>query len=198
MLAHPLDPLPTIGPINPDPAYLFTCPAELRTEEPGACGVRHRSGRDDHDHEEPQRLDEEMPFAALSFFPTIIASFPTQFRGLNALPVEAACGGVLVAALCLAHAEPQGVMSPLPVPAVAPWAAISVYTGPLGILMGKHTPLHAPVDDIENGIDHRPHIACAVASTQLGWWDQIFDTIPCGISKVCRVWFGSQPSSVPN
>jgi len=64
--------------------------------------------------------------------------------------------------------------------------------------MGEQAPFDAPVDDIENGIDHRPHIEFAAASTRLGWRDQIFDKIPFGISKVCRVWFGSHPSSLPN
>src|SRR5215208_3404184 len=139
-----------------------------------------------------------MPFAAFHLFPTIIAPFPAQFCRLDALTIEAARRGVLVAACFLAHTGPQGVMHSLPVPAVAPLAEIPVHTRPLRILMGQHPPFDAPVDDIENGLDHRPHIECAGASPRLGWWDQIFDTIPFGISQVCRVWCGSHPSSVPN
>jgi hypothetical protein len=198
MLAHPLDPWPAIGSIDPDQASLFTRPAEPRKEEPGACGVRHRRGRDEHGHEEPQRLDEEMPFAALHLFPALVAPLPAQFCGLDALTVEAARRGVLVAARCLAHLSAQGVVEPLPVPAVAPWAEIPVHARPFWILMGEHPPFDAPIDNIKERMDHRPHIEFAVASTRLRWWDQIFDKIPFGISKVCRVWFGSHPSRIPN
>src|SRR5262245_43037507 len=197
MWAPPLDQLPAIGSIDPDHASLFTRPAEPRKEEPGARGVRHRSGRDDHGHEEPQRIDAERRVAAFYLFPAIVAPLPAQFCGLDALTVEAARGGVLRATRFLAHPGPQGGMQPWPVPAVAPLAEIPVHTGPLRILMRQHTPLDAPGDDIENGMNHRPHIEFAVASTWLGWWDQIFDTIPFGISKVCRVGFGSHPSRIP-
>src|SRR5919199_2844012 len=152
MLPHPLDQVPAIGPTDQDKAKLLPPPAEPRKEEPGPCGVRYRSGRDEHGHEGPQRIDEEMSFAAFHLFTTIIAPLPAQLRGLDALTVEAARRGVLVAALFLAHTGPQGVMQPLPVPAVTPLAEKPVHTGPLRILMGQHTPFDAPIDDIENGI----------------------------------------------
>jgi hypothetical protein len=64
--------------------------------------------------------------------------------------------------------------------------------------MGEHPPFDAPIDNIKERMDHRPHSEFAVASTRLRWWDQIFDKIPFGISKVCRVWCGSHPSRIPN
>ena len=64
--------------------------------------------------------------------------------------------------------------------------------------MGEHTPFDAPIDDIKDGIDHRPHLQHAVPPTRLGWRDQMFDTIPFGISKVCRVWFRGHSHSLPN
>ena len=64
--------------------------------------------------------------------------------------------------------------------------------------MGEHPPFDAPIDNIEEGIDHRAYIQLAMAPTRFGWRDQIFDKSPFGISKVCRVWFGSHPSSLPN
>ena len=137
-----------------------------------------------------------MAFAAFDLFAAIVAALPSQFCGLDALAVQAARGGVLVAARLLAHLGAQGVVEALPVPAVTPLAEIPVHTGPLRILMGEHAPFDAPVDDIKDGIDHRAHIQFAVASTRFGWWDQIFDTIPFGISEVCGVWFGSSSLTV--
>jgi hypothetical protein len=64
--------------------------------------------------------------------------------------------------------------------------------------MREHPPFDTPVDDIEDRIDHRPHIEFTGAPTGLGWGDQIFDTIPFGISEVCRVWMGIHPYRTPN
>ena len=64
--------------------------------------------------------------------------------------------------------------------------------------MREHAPFDAPVNDIKDRIDHRPHLQLAVAPTRLGWGDQIFDKIPFGISEVCGVWIGVHPQSVLN
>jgi len=67
------------------------------------------------------------------------------------------------------------------------------------MVWGRHRAQVADaVIEAEDGIDHRPHLELAVAPTRLGRRDQIFDKSPFGISKVCRVWFGSHPSSVLN
>jgi hypothetical protein len=64
--------------------------------------------------------------------------------------------------------------------------------------MGEHAPFDAPVDEIKNGLDYRSHIECAVATTRLRGWEQIFDKIPFGISEVRGVWIGVHPQSVLN
>ena len=198
MLGHPLHQLPTIGAVDPDQPELFTGPAEPRKEETCSRRVRHRGGRDNHGHEEPERIDEEMPFAAFHLFTAIVAALPSELRGLDALAVETASCWVLVAPSLLAHLGAQRIMEALPVSTVAPLAEIPVHTRPLGILMGEHPPFNAPIDDIKERIDHRAHIQLAVASTGLGWGDQIFEKIPFGISEVCRVWMGIHPYRIPN
>ena len=198
MLGDPLDQLSTIGAIDPEQAQLFAGPTEPSEEEPGASRIRHRGGGDEHGHEQPQGIDQEVPFASFDLFPTVVATLPAQFRRLDTLAVETASGGMFVATFLLAHLGTQGVVEALPGTAIAPLAEIPVHTGPLRILMRKHPPFDAPVDDIKNGIDHRPHIQLAVAPTRLGRWDQIFDKIPFGISEVCGVWSGVHPHSVLN
>ena len=198
MLSDPLHQLPAIGPIDPEQAELFAGPTQPGKEESSASWIGHRSGGDDHSHEQAQGIDQEVSFASFDLFPTVVATLPAQFRGFDALAVQTARRGVLVAARCLAHPSPQGVMQPLPVATVAPLAEIPVHTRPFGILMGQHAPFDTPVNDIKEGIDHGAHIEFTVAPTRFGWWDQIFDTIPFGISKVCGVWIGVHPQSVPN
>ncbi len=131
-------------------------------------------------------------------FALVVATLSAQFRGLDALTINAARRRVLVTARLLAHPGAQGVVEALPVPAVTPLAAIPVDTGPLWIFMGEHPPCDARIDDRKDSIDHRPHIELAVAPPRLGWRDQIFEKIPFGISKVCGVWIGIHPQSVLN
>ena len=198
MVAHLFHQLPPIGPIDPDQTQLFTGPAESGKEQARPRRVRHRGSRDDDGQEESQRIHQDMPFAAFDIFAFIVAPLAPEFGRLHTLAIEATSGGVFVASCLLAYLSAQGIVEPLPVPAVTPWAAIPIDTGPLRIFMGEQPPFDAPIDDIKERIDHRAHIELAMAPTRLGWRDQIFDKSPFGISEVCRVWFCSHPSSVPN
>src|SRR5262249_40356560 len=134
----------------------------------------------------------------LDVFAFVVAAFSSECGRLDTLAVEAASGGMFVVLSLLAHVGTQGVVEPLPGAAVAPLAEIPIHPGPLRILMREHAPFDAPVDNIKERVDHRSHIQCAVASTWLGWWNQIFDKIPFGISEVCGVWIGVHPLSVLN
>src|SRR5437870_7478400 len=99
-----------------------------------------------------------MAFAPFNVFAFVVAALPSQLRGLDALTVDAARRRVLVTARLLAHPGAQGVVETLPVPAVTPLAEIPVHTGPLRILMGEQAPFDAPIDDIEDDMDNRPHL----------------------------------------
>jgi len=197
-VAHPCHQLSPIAPIDPEQPQLCTGAAESRKAQAGPRWVGDRGGRDKHGHQEPERIDQQRAFAPFDVFALVVAALPSQFRGLDALTVETAGRGMFVAPGLLAPVGAQGVVEALPVPTVTPVADILVHTGPLRILMGEHAPFDAPVNDIKNGIDHRPHIQLAGAPTRLGWWDQRLDKIPCGISEVCGVWIGVHPQSVRN
>src|SRR5215510_10148606 len=196
MLAHPCHQLSPIAPITLEQPPFFTGAAEPCQQQAGPSGVGHRSSCDQYSHQEAQGINQQMAFVPFDVFAFVVAAFPTQFRGLDTLAVEAASRGMFVASSLLAHLGAQGVVEALPVSAVAPLTEIPVHTGPLWILMGEHAPFDAPVNDIKNGIEHRPHIQFAVASTRFGWWDQIFDTLPFGIREVCGGWIGVHPQSV--
>jgi hypothetical protein len=196
MLAAPFHQLASLRAINPEQPQLFpgaTAPCQAQA---GPCWVGHRSGRDDHDQQEPQRIDHQMACAPLDVFAFIVAALSAQCCRLDPLAVETARCGMFVAPRLLAHLGAQGVVEALPVPAGAPWTDIPVHTGPFGLCMGEHPPCDAPVNDIQQGIEHRPHIELAGAPTRLGWWDHLFDTIPFGISEVCGVWMSVHPQSV--
>src|SRR5215468_9045563 len=63
-----------------------------------------------------------MPLASFRLFAAVVATLSAQLRRLDALAIEAAGRGVLVAAHPLANLRAQGVVEALPVPAGTPWA----------------------------------------------------------------------------
>src|SRR5262245_8317670 len=108
-----------------------------------------------------------MAFTPLDIFPVVVAALPAQFRSLDALAIETACRRVLMTPCLLAYWGAQGIVEALPVAAIPPLAAIPVDTRPLGILMREPPPFDAPIDDIKDRIDHRPHIQLAGTPTRL-------------------------------
>jgi len=196
MLAHPVSQRPPLGSLAPEPSPLFTGATQPGEEETRPSRVGDRGGRDEHGQQEAQGLDPHRALPPCDVFPGVVAALPAQFRGLAALASETASRRGLMTPGLLAHVGAQGVVEALPVAAVPPLAAIPVDTGPLGIRRREPPPFDAPIDDIQDGMDHRPPLQRAGASTQLGGRKQIFDTIPCGSSEVCGVWSGSHPSSV--
>ena len=139
-----------------------------------------------------------MAVAACDLLPTGVATLPAPFRRLEALAVEAARGGRVVAVCRWAYLGAPGLVPALPGPGIAPGAARPGHTGPLRRLRREPAPCAAPVDDRNNGRDHRAPSQCTVAPTRLGGRNPLFDISPCGISEVCGVWIGVPPQSVRN
>lgn len=65
----------------------------------------------------------------------------------------------------------QGAMYPLPVITIMPLAEVLNRHSAFGVLMGKHPPFDAPIDDIEDSIDHCAHHIEFTTSTGFRWWD---------------------------
>lgn len=109
MLRHPLDELPTIGPIAPDQSQLFTRPAAPGKQESDPLRIRHRSRRDDDEQHEAQRVNQDMAFAPVDLFAFVIAAFASHSRlweacdGLLAgVPAPARCHGCVASRHCRA------------------------------------------------------------------------------------------------
>src|SRR4029434_8154682 len=107
MLGDPFHQLPSIRTINPDQPQLFTGATESCEEETGPSRIRDRSGCDDHGHQEPQGIDQQMAFPPFDVFAFVVATLPSQFGGLDAVAVETARRWVLVTPCLLAHLGAQ-------------------------------------------------------------------------------------------
>ena len=130
MVVHPVYQLPPIAPIDPEQPQLVTSPAEPGEEETGASRVRDGGRRDDHGHQESQRIHYPMVLAPCDVFACVIAAFASECCGLDALAVDAARRWVLVTP-CLLGAP--GVVETWPVAAVTPWAKVTIHPSGLSI-----------------------------------------------------------------
>ena len=197
-VAHPVHQLPPLASSAPEPPQLFPGTAEPGAEETGPRRVRDGGRRAEPGPQESPRSNPQRAVAPWDVWAFVVAAVASAVRALDAGAVAAARRWGLVTPRLLADLGAQGLVEPLPGPAVPPLAAIPVHTGPLRRLMGEHAPCEAPSNDIKNGLDHRPPLPRAGVPPRLGWWDSMFDTIPCGISEVGGVGIGVHPQSVPN
>src|SRR5262249_34405084 len=74
----------------------------------------------------------------------LAATLTPEFGRLHPLAIEAASGGVWEASCLRASLGAQGVVEPLPGPAVMPWAETPRDPLPLRRLLGEHPPLATP------------------------------------------------------
>jgi hypothetical protein len=96
----------------------------------GLRGCLKRSGcRDEHRHHETERIDQQVAFAPFDLFAALVATLAPQFRGLDALTVQAPCRRVLMTPHLLADSDAQGVVDTLPITAVAPLGEVPIDTG---------------------------------------------------------------------
>jgi hypothetical protein len=119
-----------------------------------------------------------MAFATVDIFAFIAAPLTPEFGRLHPLAIEAASGGVLVASCLRVSPGVQGIVEPLPGPAVMPWAAIPRDPLPLRILLEEQPSFATPIDARKERMDRRAPSELAMAPIRLGWRDQIFDTVP--------------------
>ena len=82
--------LPTRGPVDPNPAPLFTGLSKLSHEQQRSRRVRHRGGRDHYGQEEPAGSDVERPCVTCDLWDALVTTLPTQVRDLDGLAVATA------------------------------------------------------------------------------------------------------------
>ena len=76
MAGDPPDQVPTIGPIDPDQPELLTRAPEPGQEETRPSGVGYGGCRDEHSQDEPQRINQQVAFAAFDLFAAVVPTRP--------------------------------------------------------------------------------------------------------------------------
>jgi hypothetical protein len=197
MLQDPSDQLATIGAIDPDAPQFLGRAAQAPDQQTRPCCIRERGGRDHHDDNQTHRVDQEMPFAPRDLFARILAAQTWSGTRLQALSVQAASRGVLMASGLATDLGAQPIVDALPSPIIAPHPKVRVEALPLGIVLGQHPPLTARNDNLEHRIDQLTHVQTAWSASGLCCRDMIFDTIPVAVGQIGGVCLCAHTPNVP-
>ena len=162
--------------INPDPPQLFPCATEPGKQQPCPNRIGNRGGGYHDDHQQAQRVHEDMPLPPHDLLARIMASDTRDLGRFDALTIQTASGRMRVATGLSPHRRTQGVIDALPGTIITLHTNIMVDRLPLWIVFWQHPPLDATHDEIEHRVDHLAHVQTARTTARFGGGDAIFDT----------------------
>jgi hypothetical protein len=124
---------------------------------------------DQDDEQQPNRIDQHVPFAAFDFLASVIAAFgPTDFGRFDRLTVETGRTGSGLTPLLLPHAGPQLVHDLGPRAIIPPLRKV-VVDGTLGEqVVRSHIPLTPSPILIPQRVEHGTHIYTARRTAVFG------------------------------
>ena len=123
----------------------------------GTAGVLDRCGRDHHEQEQAQRIDQDMPFTALDLFARVVAYVATNCGGLHALTVDNRQAGIGMSAIAVPQQVPQIGVHPLKGAIIGPFPEIVIDRAIIGQIFWQQLPLTTSFIDIEERIHHTAH-----------------------------------------
>ena len=164
--------------------FLQAPPQRLKSSRAPAGSDRAAEVTTTANNKQPQRVDQQMPLASLHFLTRIIATHPGQLRRFDALTIEDASGGMLMATCTLAYLGPQRLVTPTPRAIIAKRAKVAIDALPGRILSWQHPPVTPRDGQIQDRIDHRAHVQRAWVTSRFCRRDQVFDPIPLKVGQI--------------
>ena len=149
----------------------------------GACPVVGGGHRDHHDQEQPQGVHDDMPLPTGDLLAPVVAPVVGDLGRLDRLAVDAPGAGARLLADGHAHHPTQGVHDLLPGAVAAPLVVVVVHRTPGRQVVGEHVPLAAAAVEVENGVEHLPHLDLAGTADGVDG-NQGLDDFPLLVSQV--------------
>ena len=126
---------------------------------------------DQDDEQQPNRIDQHVPFAAFDFLASVIAAFgPTDFGRFDRLTVDTGRTGSGLTPLLLPHAGPQLGHALGPRALIPPLREVVVHRTFGEQLVWSHLPLTPSPILIPQRVEHGTHIYTARRTAVLGAW----------------------------
>src|SRR5262249_48903660 len=147
-------------------------------------GRMDRSG-----HDQAQRVDHDVPLAAVDLLVRVLAMRSALLGGLDALAVDDPHAGALLAAGPVTDAVAKGVVDPRPGAVVAPLVKVVVAGAPGGEVMGHHPPGATAAEDVEDTVEDIAELDRARPASRLGGWEKALEAFPLGAGQIGRIGF---------
>src|SRR5215471_4806912 len=190
--AHPVgQPLGLIAGIDPDFPQALDSRSKIALEQCDQAEAIIRIGCcDDDRHDQPQGIDQDMPFASFDFLVPIKADVLPLCRRLDALTISTARGGFGPPALALAFPLAQRVHHASPDTRLSPASEVAIDRVRIPDIRREHAPLAPRFVDVENAVDDAAEVHRLppwATRAPLGWGQHKLEGLPLRIAHVCGI-----------
>ena len=103
--------------------------------------------------QQTQGINQDVPFTSLDSLARVVAAGASHLGRLHGLAVDDGGAGAFVSAGLVPDLGPQGVLDRLPRAIATPLPIVVMDRSPWGKVVGKHPPLDAAADEIEDGVE---------------------------------------------
>ena len=132
-----------------------------------------------------------MPFTSLDSLARVVAAGVSHLGRLHGLAVDDGGAGAFVSAGLVPDLGPQGVLDRLPRAIATPLPIVEMDRSPWGKVVGKHPPLDAAADEIEDGVEDFAPVDGLRPPSRFGLGNQGLDQLPLGIGQIGGVFCAS-------
>ncbi len=177
-----------IGPDQPQPRE----PAhDLGQHELRAGRVLNARGVDHERQQQTQGINQDVPFTSLDSLASVVAAGASHLGRLHGLAVDDGGAGAFVSAGLVPDLGPQGVLDRLPRAIATPLPIVVMDRSPWGKVVGKHPPLDAAADEIEDGVEDFAPVDGLRPPSRFGLGNQGLDQLLLGIGQIGGVFCAS-------
>lgn len=160
--------------------------ADRVQDQTGPVAILHVGGVVDHRHQEAERVDQDVPLAAVDLLPRVVAVRPL-FGRLDRLAVEHPGGGLAMTPLGLAEVAPQLVEESVDGAVLLPRHEVPVDDLPGRQFVRHRPPLAAGAGDVEEGVDDLAPLVLGRSAALLGSRDESGDLGPLRPGQIAGI-----------
>ena len=140
--------------------------------------------------QQTQGINQDVPLTSLDSLASVVAAGASILGRLHGLAVDDGGAGAFVPAGLVPDLGPQGVLDRLPRAIATPLPIVVMDRSPWGKVVGKHPPLDAAADEIEDGVEDFAAGRRTAAALPVWAWESGAGQLPLGIGQIGGVFCG--------
>jgi len=175
-----------VAAIGPD---VFDSPGGDLTEEGGqqlfgAVPVLNIGGQNHYHEKQADRVDQDMPLAAVDFLAGIVTPLVARLGAFDTLTVDDGRAGMAISSFHLARLFPQASVNGDPQTIVLPGSEVMINGAPRRKALRQIAPLAGGFGKVEDGVEQFPVTVLSGSPGQARLGKTIVDELPFGVRQV--------------